>query len=108
MARIYTETEDKVSKVAEEESFYANSSIGMADALWTMICNQSEEVQTDLAWRLNNMLSSRNLLKREGYRLYHSQEAILKRMDKLEEGIASGNTVWTSEEDLDLWIKNLD
>lgn len=108
MAKVYPEAEDKASKVAEEEALYASSSMGMADTLWTMICNQSEEVQTDLAWRLNNMLTSRNLLKREEYRLYHSQAAIQKRMDELEEDITNGSAVWMSEEDVDTWIKSLD
>lgn len=104
----YQGAEEATPKVGEEEALYVSPGTGVADALWTMICNQSEEVQTDLAWRLNGMLSTRSLLKREEYRQYHSRDAIRARMDKLEEEMAKGTAVWMSEEEIETWVKNLD
>lgn len=97
MAKKYTYPEEE-PQMACEDIAVSYSPNGIADAIWTLIVNQTVEVQTILAERLNN-LRSRSEVKP------YTIEELNSRIDEAEQQMSCGEIV--SGEQVHARMRNL-
>lgn len=83
MAKDYTYPEEQPQMVSEDGAVNY-SSIGIADAIWTLIINQTSEVQTIIAERLNN-LRCKTIIKP------YTLEDLNSRIDEAEQQMICGD-----------------
>lgn len=86
MVKKYDITEDE-SQMANEPAMSLYSGVGIADALWALIVNQSEEVQSVIAERLNRLRS------RTSRAVPYTMEEINSRIDESEAQIMAGEVL---------------
>lgn len=97
MAKEYTYPEEKPQIVSEDVAVNYQS-IGIADAIWTLIINQTAEVQAIIAERLSN-LRCRTSVKP------YTLEELNSRIDEAEQQMICGDIV--SGEKLHTRMRNL-
>lgn len=85
MAKEYTYPEEKPQMVSEDVAVNYPS-IGIADAIWTLIVNQTAEVQTIIAERLND-LRCKTIVKP------YTLEELNSRIDEAEQQMICGDVV---------------
>lgn len=106
MDKTYNTTDEQVAGVSEDVLAYSRT-IGVADALWTLITAQSQEVQDVIAERINVMRSKQKVVPSAAYRMYHTREAINTRFEEFEQTMVEGKVQWRSENEVDSWISGL-
>lgn len=85
MSKKYTIPEED-SQIVSEPAAIMNPRIGVADALWTLILNQSEDVQNIIADRLGRLRKSHNVSD-------YTIDEINARIDEAEAQILSGDVL---------------
>lgn len=86
MDKKYTPTDEHVTDVCEDTLAYPRT-IGVVDALWTLITSQSREVQEAIAKRLNALAGTTT--SRPAY----TAEELNARIDEAEAQMTSGDVL---------------